>query len=103
MLVFWNPDCGFCDQMLGQLREIDAARPSGMVVISTGDTADNRALGLRAPILLEDGFSTGNRLGVAGTPSSLLVDARGRPLSDVAVGAEAVLALASGDGAPVAA
>jgi thiol-disulfide isomerase/thioredoxin len=103
LVVFWNPECGFCEQMLSELREIDAAHSGRLVVISTGSLEDNRAIGLRAPVLLEDGFVTGDRLGVAGTPSALLVDPRGRLVSEVAVGSDAVIALASPDGAPVAA
>jgi len=57
----------------------------------------------RAPILLDDEFAAGNAFGAAGTPSAVLVDKRGRVASSVAVGADAVLALAGVDGAAIAA
>ncbi len=97
LVVFWNPACGFCERMLDELREIDAARRGDLVVVSAGDAPTNRAMGLRAPILLDDGFTVGTRLGVAGTPSALLLDRGGSPVSEVAVGSEAVIALAGGE------
>ena len=104
MLVFWNPGCGFCAQMVDQLREIDASGPDGgLLLISTGSPQTNRELRLHATILLEDGFATGNAVGVAGTPSAVLVNEHGAPQSAVAVGADAVVALAAGHGAAIAA
>ena len=97
-LVFWNPGCGFCERMLEDLRAIDALDTAGLIVISTGSAPDNRALGLSSPVLLDDGFAAGQAFGAGGTPSAVAIDASGRVSSPVAVGAEAVLALA---GAPV--
>jgi peroxiredoxin len=102
LLVFWNPDCGFCERMLESLRELDAGEP-GLVLISTGSPAANRELGLRAPILLDDGFAAGNAFGAMGTPSAVRVDSERRVASAVAVGAEALLALALAGASPIAA
>jgi methylamine dehydrogenase accessory protein MauD len=98
-VLFWNPDCGFCDQMLADLRRVEAAATTEMpnlVLISTGDAARNRAMALRAPILLDDGFTAG-AFGATGTPSAVLVDEQGRIASAVAVGAPDVLALVGTD------
>ncbi len=104
LLVFWNPGCGFCAQMIDRLRELDAARgDGGLLLVSTGSPQANRELGLRATVLLEDGFTTGNALGAGGTPSAVLVDQHGAPVSPVAVGADAVVSLAAGAGAAIAA
>jgi uncharacterized membrane protein YphA (DoxX/SURF4 family)/peroxiredoxin len=97
LVLFWNPACGFCERMLEDVRRFDAAPPPGatsLVLISTGDPAANRAMNLRAPVLLDDSFRAGNAFGAAGTPSAVLVDRRGRIASEVAVGADAVLQLA---------
>jgi protein-disulfide isomerase len=97
-IVFWNPECGFCARMLDDLRALDRADRDAarqLLVISTGDAQANRAMGLSAPVLLDDAFAAGEQLGVEGTPSAVRVDARGRVASPVAVGAEAVLALAA--------
>ena len=98
LVLFWNPDCGFCQQMLADLRAWEAEPPQGapqLLVISTGGLAANQALGLRSPVLLEENFTVGPRFGVHGTPMAVLVDANGKIASEAAAGAVAVFALAS--------
>jgi peroxiredoxin len=97
IVVFWNPGCGFCQRMLESLRALDGDPHHGtpaLAVVSTGDPESNRAMGLRAPVLLDDAFAAGAAFGASGTPSAVLVDAERRIASAVAVGADAVLALA---------
>ncbi len=97
MLLFWNPECGFCQQMLGDLRDWEANRPPEapkLLVISSPPIEANRALGLQSTILLDEGFTTGREFGAHGTPSAVLVDPEGRVMSAVAVGAQKALALA---------
>ncbi len=57
-------------------------------------------MGLRAPMLLDQGFSIGQAFGASGTPFAVLVDAEGRIASDLAVGASGVLALVRQGKAP---
>ena len=95
-VLFWNPSCGFCERMLPELRALEEAGPAdapGLVLVSTGDPAVNRQMGLSAPILLDQSFAAGSAFGAAGTPSAVLLNADRRIASPVAVGAEAVLAL----------
>jgi thiol-disulfide isomerase/thioredoxin len=96
LLLFWNPGCGFCQQMLPELREWEEQRADGPepVVISTGSVDDNRQMGLRSPVLLDDDFSVAPRFGAHGTPMAIVVDGEGRIASELAVGAQAVMALA---------
>ena len=97
LLLFWNPGCGFCHRMLDDLKAWEANRPKGapkLLVVSTGTPEANQAMDLRSPIVLDQGFSVGNAFGANGTPSAVLVDAKGNIASEVAVGAPAVLALA---------
>jgi hypothetical protein len=103
-VLFWNPDCGFCQRMLPDLKAWEARRPRGarrLLVVSSGEIEANRALGLRSTVLVDPDFRAGYAFGASGTPSAVLVDAGGRIGSEVAVGAEAVLALAR-TGAPAA-
>ena len=100
LVLFWNPGCGFCKRMLDDLRAWEADRPKGapkFLVVSTGDARTNCAMGLRSPIVLDQGFAVGGAFGASGTPSAVLVDAQGKIASDLAVGAPAVLALAKGE------
>ena len=98
LLLFWNPGCGFCQQMLADLKDWETESLEGgltLLVVSTGNVGENRALGLRSPILLdEEGFTVGPTFGIHGTPMAVLVDAEGKIASDVVAGAPAVLTLA---------
>ena len=97
LVLFWNPGCGFCQQMLADLKVWEAEPPQGapkLLVVSTGSVEANQALGLRSPVLLDEGFTVGPRFRVHGTPMAVLVDAEGKIASEVAAGAPDVLALA---------
>ncbi|MGB9180482.1 MAG: MauE/DoxX family redox-associated membrane protein [Pyrinomonadaceae bacterium] len=97
MLLFWNPDCTFCQQMLGELKEFEKGPPKGapkLLIVSQGTLEANRAMGLSSPILLDEEFSVGKLYGAHGTPSAVLIDSEGRIASVVAAGAPDVLALA---------
>lgn len=99
LLVFWNPACGFCAQILGELRALDrrasANEGARLVVVSSAPAEQNEALGLAAAQIVNDeGFALGRAFGAAATPSAVLLGADGRAVSPVAVGADAVLALA---------
>ena len=99
LVLFWNPGCGFCQRMLSDLKAWEANPPPGapkLLVVSTGREERNQAMGLRSPIVLDPGFATGPTFGARGTPSAVLVDERGNIASELAGGAPAVLALATG-------
>jgi peroxiredoxin len=97
LLLFWNPGCGYCQQMLSDLRDWEMARPPSapkIVVVSTGTVEENRAMNLRSPVVLDQNFQAGAAFGANGTPMGVLLDAEGHIASDVAAGAQAVFALA---------
>jgi peroxiredoxin len=97
LLLFWNPGCGFCQQMLSDLKDWEAESPQEgltLLVVSAGSVDENRALALRSLVLLDEGFTIGPAFGAYGTPMALLVDAEGKIASEVASGAPAVLTLA---------
>lgn len=96
LLLFWNPDCGFCRQMLADLHAWERTPPPDalqLLVISTGSAEANQALGLRAPVVLDHDDTARRHYGVLGTPMAVLVDASGMVASDLAAGAPAILAL----------
>jgi thiol-disulfide isomerase/thioredoxin len=97
LVLFWNPGCGFCQQMLGDLKNWDAAPPVGapaLIVVSTGTVEEARAMGLRSPVLLDPSQQAGTPFGANGTPMAVLLDTKGRIASQIAAGAQAVFALA---------
>src|SRR5215216_5746238 len=100
LVLFWNPGCGFCQQMLPDLKEWEMQAPKDaprLVVVSAGSEEANREMGLTSPVLLDQSFATGRAFGASGTPSAVLVDAEGKVASGVAVGAPGVLELAGAD------
>src|SRR5680860_1294210 len=106
MVLFWNPGCGFCRKMADEIKEWEANPPQGapkMLIVSTGTAESNQALGLSSPTVLDEGFKTGRSFGASGTPSAVLIDAKGRIASAVSVGGPAVMAMARGEKAPAAA
>jgi len=100
LVLFWNPGCGFCQQMLPDLKEWEATSPEDapkLLVVSAGSEEANKEMGLASPVLLDQQFAVGRAFGASGTPSGVLVDAEGKVASEVAVGAPAVLELARAD------
>jgi thiol-disulfide isomerase/thioredoxin len=99
LLLFWNPDCGFCramhDDLLAWERSANGVTPR-LVVVSSGDEPSTRAEGFRSLVLLDEDFAAGMAFNANGTPMAVLVDAEGQIASSVAAGSEAVLALADG-------
>lgn len=97
MLLFWNPGCGFCQQMADDVKALEArvkTKGPRLVLVSSGTVEANRASGFRSPVLLDQSFAAGRALGITGTPSAVLVDAEGKVASGIAVGAPSVLELA---------
>lgn len=97
LVLFWNPGCGFCQRMLDDVKAWEANPPKGaprLLIVSTGSAETNLALGLRAPVLLDENMSAGSKFGANGTPMAVLVDGQGKIASELAAGAPAVLALA---------
>ena len=96
-MLFWNTGCGFCQQMLPDLKAWEEVSPGGaprLLVVPTGTEEANRQMDLTSTVVLDQQFAAGRAFGASGTPSAVLVDAEGRIASEVAVGAPAVLRLA---------
>jgi peroxiredoxin len=98
LVLFWRPSCGFCQRMLPEIKTWESDRPKGasqLLLVSTDSVADNKAMGLRSPVLLDqEGMSVGRLFGATGTPMAVLVDEAGNIASELAAGAPAVLVLA---------
>jgi peroxiredoxin len=96
VMLFWNLGCGFCQQMLPDLRNWESSKPDGapqLLVISTGAVDANRAMELRAPVVLDQMSDIGARFGARGTPMAVLIDEAGNVASSAAAGAPQVFAL----------
>lgn len=97
LVLFYNPRCGFCQQMLPDLKQWEENPPKDapkLLLVSAGTKNANEEMGLNSPVVLDQQFATGRAFGAGGTPSAVLVDAQGKVASEVAVGAPGVLDLA---------
>lgn len=97
LVVFWDPNCPHCQKLSEDLRRWEAEPPRGaprLFVVSSGSIEANRALGFQSSVVLDEGFKVAGAFGAHGTPSAVLVDAEGRIISTVGIGARDVLALA---------
>ena len=97
LVLFWNPGCGFCQQILSDLQKWEQDPPEKapkLFVISAGSKEANEVMDISSPVVLDQQFAAGRAFGAGGTPSAVLVDEEGKIASEVAVGVPAVLELA---------
>jgi thiol-disulfide isomerase/thioredoxin len=98
VLLFWNPNCGYCramhDDVLAWEASANGVHPR-LVIVSSGDEASTRAEEFRSRVLLDESFAAGTAFGAGGTPMAVRLDAEGRIASAVVAGGDAVLALAN--------
>jgi peroxiredoxin len=102
LLLFWNPQCGFCQRMLPDLRAWEtsatAEAPRLLVVSSASDLS---GMGLRAPVVRDAQSRAASAFAAHGTPMAVLIDREGRIASRVAAGSHAVFELANRHKSPV--
>jgi peroxiredoxin len=100
LLVLSDPNCGPCDELAPRLQELHLERSDLQVlVISRRDVqataAKAEALGLTLPIVMQRQWEISLKYGMFATPIGYLIDEQGIVVKDVAVGVEAILALAA--------
>jgi peroxiredoxin len=98
LLVFSDPNCGPCDELMPKLEQIHrTSEDLQVLVISRGDPAENRnkvrKLGLTFPMVLQKQWEISRAYGMFATPIGYLVGEDGVLVQDVAVGGTAILAL----------
>jgi peroxiredoxin len=100
LLIFWSPSCGFCQKMAPELAQLplegsdDKPLP---VLISTNEPEENKQMaeefGIRCPLLLDDMMKVSSMYKSGGTPTGYLIDDKGVIASELAIGAQVLLAL----------
>jgi peroxiredoxin len=96
LVLFCSPGCGFCQEMMPDIKQWEAAPPEGaprLLVVSDETVEENKAIGLSSPVVLDNTDAVWEAYDVSGTPSAVLVGADGRIASRMAVGSEEVLEL----------
>jgi peroxiredoxin len=102
LLIFFNPQCGFCTKMAADLAALPAdggdQRPVP-ILVTTGVAEENRKLvarySIRCLVLLQQQMEVAAKYGAQGTPMGYRIDSAGLIASELAVGAEALLQLAT--------
>lgn len=94
-LIFWGTRCHYCDQLANDLGGWVANPPPGaprpLVVVRGPDGAAASDIGAR--VVLDEAFVASTAYGVRGTPTAVLVDAKGRIASHPARGVRGVRTL----------
>lgn len=94
VILFWNPQCGFCANMLDDLRTWERNRTESdpeLLIISS--LPFDREAGLQSTVLVDPESRAGAAFGARGTPMAVRVDAHARTASPVVAGRDAVLSL----------
>ena len=100
LLIFFNPTCGFCRDMVPRLKEkaesrkqkaeMEPQRQPHVLMISTGGAEANRTLlaehQLDCPVLLQKEMEVAAAYKANGTPGGYLVDSEGKIASELAMG-----------------
>ena len=97
LVVFWNPGCGFCRAIHGELRTWEQDPPAdgpALLVLSAGTPDAVREEAFDATVLLDPDFEGARAFGADGTPMAVLVGPDASIRSGLAGGAPDVLALA---------
>jgi peroxiredoxin len=100
LLVFSDPNCGPCQALVPQLERAHSRGGNVQILmVSRGDVEANRAKaaehGLTLPIVLQKQWEISRQYAMFATPIAYLIDEEGIIASDVATGAEPILALLS--------
>jgi peroxiredoxin len=112
LLIFFNPQCSFCEQMAAGLAALKADGSDGRpipLLITTGDPQENHRFmeehSIRCPVLVQQKDEVLSQYRAGGTPMGYLLDEDGAIATPLTVGSENLLALADvrvAEAAPVA-
>ncbi|HXW93864.1 MAG TPA: TlpA disulfide reductase family protein, partial [Terriglobales bacterium] len=101
LLVFSDPQCGPCDELaaeLPRLHQAHAANGQALLLVGRGNAEENRRkaakFGIKFPVVLQEQWKLSKEYGIFATPVAFLIDEKGIIARDVAVGRDAILALA---------
>jgi len=102
LLVFSDPACGPCQALAPELERLHREQAQNnleVLVVSRGDRQANLSKaqehGLTFAVLLQNGWETSRKYEMFATPIGYLIDEHGVTESEVAIGKDAIIALAA--------
>jgi thioredoxin-related protein len=96
LVTFWSSSCGYCKQMMEELQNWDRTKGADapdLLVLSNSEAEAHKDFDLESPVLLDKDFQIATKLGMAGTPSAILVNEEGKIVSETAIGADNIWTL----------
>lgn len=101
LLVFSDPHCGPCDEFAPRLARLHRKHGDdrlALILIGRGEVEENRRkagqFGIKFPVVVQDKWRLSKQYGIFATPVAFLVGEDGAIARDVAIGPDAILALA---------
>jgi peroxiredoxin len=102
LLVFSDPNCGPCDELaphLSRLHQQHESNRLAIILVGRGSKEENLSkaeeFGFQFPVVLQDKWKLSKEYGIFATPVAFLIAKNGLIAKDVAVGKNAILALAT--------
>lgn len=102
LLTFSDPHCGPCDELaphLARLHREHGDSHLAFIMVGRGDKDENRdkaeKFGIEFPVVLQDKWKLSKEYGIFATPVAFLIAEDGVIAKEVAVGKDAILALAA--------
>ena len=108
LLVFFSSSCVYCEMAAPKLAALPVGGPDGRPVplIVSSATADEMRTSvakhrLGCPLLLQEGAGVSNAYKTTATPSGYLIDEEGTLISDLVIGAEGLVEMATDPTSPL--
>jgi peroxiredoxin len=96
VVLFWNPKCGYCQQMRRDPQVWDAAshrHERALLVVSSASDAEHQSPRMRSPVLSDPTREVARSYHALRMPTAVLVDADGKIATGPVIGAPAVFQL----------
>lgn len=96
LVTYWSQGCGWCQRMLEDLRTWDKTKGQdepNLLLISSGEAEQHKEIGIKSTVVLDNKGDIPRELGMSGTPSAVLINEKGKIISEVAVGADNIWSL----------
>ncbi|MEZ5306577.1 MAG: hypothetical protein R2684_05450 [Pyrinomonadaceae bacterium] len=89
-IIFWNPECEFCEEICDELPEWRSRIEKAEIFLFTDKPLPAAYAERLGAYVIDPGFGISNLIGKSGTPSAVVISAKGRVASETARGAREI-------------